>query len=105
METKEKLTKIINSTVVNANGTKLGEVFQKEFTENIADNLIRHDVKTVVRCKDCKHWTPFYSIPCVLERGDGCCECLVDIHDAARHMTKADHFCSYGERKEGERDG
>ena len=40
MQTKEKLTEIIKSTVVNAHGTKLGDVFHPEFVENIVNNLI-----------------------------------------------------------------
>lgn len=40
MQTKEKLTEIIKSTIVNAHGTKLGDVFHPEFVENIVNNLI-----------------------------------------------------------------
>ncbi len=56
METKEKLSEIIKSTVVNAHGTKLGEVFHPEFVDNIVGNLMKNDVETVVRCKDCSHY-------------------------------------------------
>lgn len=104
MNTKEKLTEIIGNVVVNDKGNRIRDVFHPEFVQKIVEDLIKHDVKTVVRCKDCKYWTAFYDIPCVLARGDGCCERLAEIHDAARDMTKADHFCSYGERKEGEKD-
>ena len=44
MQTKEKLTEIIKSTVVNAHGTKLGDVFHPEFVENIVENLIKNGV-------------------------------------------------------------
>lgn len=50
METKEKLTEIIKSTVVNAHGTKLGDVFHPEFVENIVNNLIEGGV-IVPPCK------------------------------------------------------
>lgn len=44
MQTKEKLTEIIKNTVVNAHGTKLGDVFHPEFVENIVENLIKNGV-------------------------------------------------------------
>ena len=104
MNTKEKLTEIIGNVVVNDKGNRIRDVFHPEFVEKIVEDLIKHDVKTVVRCKDCKYWTSFYCVPNILARGDGYCGCLAEIHDAERHMTEADLFCSYGERKEGEKE-
>ena len=50
------------------------------------------DAVEVVRCKDCKHW---------LERdayGMGTYhQCWI-----TGHIPNKDHFCSYGERREGE---
>lgn len=104
MNTKEELTEIIGNVVVNDKGNRIRDVFHPEFIEKIVDNLIKHDIKKVVRCKDCKYWTAFYDIPCVLARGDGSCDCLFEHHGAERDMTKADHFCGYGERKGGKED-
>ena len=104
MNTKEKLTEIIGNVVVNDKGNRIRDVFHPEFVEKIVNNLIEHDAETVVRCKDCKYWTAFPDLSFKAFRNDGACECLIEKHDAARHMTEADHFCSYGERKEGEED-
>ena len=48
----------------------------------IANNYSTADVAEVVRCKDCKH---FVSEICR--------------HDFAMNLSRADHFCSYGERR------
>jgi hypothetical protein len=61
-----------------------------EIIGSIEDSVVEEDVVEVVRCKDCKHWQV-----CV----DGFttwCPLLMDKN------TKADDFCSYGERREGE---
>jgi hypothetical protein len=60
------------------------------------------DLVEVVRCKDCKYWTPMDNGISWHHQGrtDGECEMLWKIHDAERHLTKQEHFCSYGERKE-----
>lgn len=50
MQTKEKLTEIIKSTIVNAHGTKLGDVFHPEFVDNIVNNLVEGGV-IVLPCK------------------------------------------------------
>ena len=55
-------------------------------SKEIADMLIANDVVPVVRCKDCKKWTPWP------DRKQGFCPC-------SEHTTKAKHFCSYGEKK------
>ena len=46
-----------------------------------------------VRCKDCKHWNEQDNIFSGFR-----CVCWKGIWD----YTKADDFCSYGERREGE---
>lgn len=56
MNTKEKLTEIIGNVVVNDKGNRIRDVFHPEFVEKIVENLIKHDAKTVVRCKDCIHY-------------------------------------------------
>ena len=52
------------------------------------------DVVPVVRCKDCKHRVDWHE--------DGYSEdagmCIATIN----HLVAPNHFCSYGERKEGE---
>lgn len=60
------------------------------------------DVAEVVRCKDCKFWTPMDNGISWHHQGrtDGECEKLWQLHCAERHLTNQDHFCSYGERKE-----
>ena len=56
--------------------------------DSIADYLIANNVVPVVRCKDCKHYTP-------VEGGKPLCA----LHSIA---VAYDDFCSYGERREGE---
>jgi hypothetical protein len=60
------------------------------------------DVAEVVRCKDCKFWTPMDNGISWHHKGrtDGECEKLWQLHCAERHLTQQDHFCGYGERKE-----
>lgn len=41
---RERMIKIISNTIVNAHGTKLGDVFHPEFVENIVENLIKNGV-------------------------------------------------------------
>lgn len=47
------------------------------------------DVVEIVRCKDCKHYCPVYADTM------GGRDCLL-----LKTITRADDFCSYGERKE-----
>ena len=56
----------------------------------------------VVRCKDCKFWTPMDNGISWNNKGrtDGECEMLWKQHCAERHLTQQDNFCSYGERKD-----
>ena len=42
----------------------------------------------IVRCKECKHWQEY--------KGEHFCHNVYGLHDD----TKADDFCSYGERSE-----
>jgi hypothetical protein len=60
------------------------------------------DLVEVVRCKDCKFWTPMDDGISWKNKGrtDGECEMLLKRHYSARIWTKQYHFCSYGERKE-----
>ena len=60
------------------------------------------DVAEVVRCKDCKFWTPMDDGISWQNKGrtDGECQFLWQLHHAERHLTEKDHFCGYGERKE-----
>ena len=56
-------------------------------------NALTVNAVEVVRCKNCKHWR--WSENNMFGEDFGTCvECLMD--------TQQDHFCSYGERKEGE---
>lgn len=57
----------------------------------------------VVRCKSCKHWIKADNGSWLMAgRTDGACQRLMGIHLSERYMTEGDHFCSYGERREGE---
>ena len=60
------------------------------------------DIVEVVRCKDCKFWTPMDDGISWQNKGrtDGECQFLWQRYHAERHLTEKDHFCSYGERKE-----
>lgn len=70
------------------------------YTEDI-DKAPTADVAEVVRCKDCKFWTPMDNGISWHHQGrtDGECEKLWQLHCAERHLTNQDHFCSYGERR------
>lgn len=58
----------------------------------IAQTPIEEDVVKVVRCKDCTHWGGInYGFVCRKLSGIDTKICM-----------GADHFCSYGERKEKE---
>lgn len=55
----------------------------------------------VVKCEECRYWSPtdngfsFHNIG----RTDGACDMLCRLHYAERHLTRHDHFCSYGKKK------
>ena len=53
--------------------------------------LVPNDYVQIVRCKDCKHYCPVYADTM------GGRDCLL-----LKTITKADDYCSYGERKEEE---
>lgn len=90
MNTKEKLTEIISNVVVNDKGNRIRDVFHPEFVQKIVEDLIKHDVKTVVRCKDCIHYMEM----------EGCgYNCFW--HSQLRRETD---YCSDGIRKGGETD-
>ena len=59
-----------------------------EIMGSVEDSVVEEDVVPVVRCKDCKKWE--YD-----ENFSGWCV-------EWRRRTLGDHFCSYGERREGE---
>ena len=63
----------------------------------LADHLIANDVASVVRCKDCKYsrQTKWYrsSLKCC-HPSHGCSQVPYEVPQY--------HFCSYGERREGE---
>lgn len=61
--------------------------FLKEYIEAV-------NVSEVVRCKDCKFWTPMDNGISWHHQGrtDGECEKLWQLHCAERHLTNQDHF-------------
>ena len=69
---------------------------------NSIENTPTADVVEVVRCRDCKHWSPMDNGLSWNNKGrtDGMCDMLYHLHYAERHLTDEDHFCSYGKRKE-----
>ena len=69
----------------------LGEDLQ--FCQEAIDMAPAVDAVEVVRCKDCKHWRNSGNNIFGSDYGT-CVECLMD--------TQQEHFCSYGERREGE---
>ena len=100
MNTKEKLTEIIGNVVVNDKGNRIRDVFHPEFVEKIVEDLIKHDIKKVVRCKDCKHNT---------DNGGDCDRALIRAHrnlvtETNEYLYFKLNYCEYGERKEGEAD-
>ena len=96
MNTKEKLTEIIGNVVVNDKGNRIRDVFHPEFIEKIAENLIEHDVETVVRCKDCCHYMEMEGYDYKGKKAR-CCVW----HSQLRRETD---YCSDGIRKGGETD-
>jgi hypothetical protein len=58
--------------------------------KDTAELMVSHDVVPVVRCKDCKHWQQ----NCALKDFGVCCRVDYD-----PPVTRADDFCSYGERR------
>lgn len=44
MNTKEKLTRIVKSMVVNKDGKTIGDVFLFDFIENLVNHLVENDV-------------------------------------------------------------
>ena len=75
--------------------TTTGDVgyYAKTITE-LLDKTPTVDAVEVVRCKDCKHGF-------LTDDGSYSCE-LVDEHYGWGYRTKADDFCSYGERRTDE---
>lgn len=96
MNTKEKLTEIISNVVVNDKGNRIRDVFHPEFIEKVVDNLIKHDVETVVRCKDCSHYLEMKGYDYNGKKAR-CCVW----HSKLRRETD---YCSDGIRKGGARD-
>ena len=65
-----------------------GEITIGEYERMI--NVLR-DVEPVVRCRDCKWWHDWNG------------ECYAKEAQGFGHLWEADDYCSFGERKEGER--
>lgn len=66
--------------------------FGRENVRDVIKGVPAADVAPVVRCKDCKHYEPEeYEFGCVFAGG--------------LSYVKADDYCSYGERKDGGKDG
>ena len=73
-------------------------VTQKMVTKmrGLIDKLPTADVVEVVRCKNCKYFCPYEG-----EEHKGDCAELVGLESCVYE----DDFCSYGERKDGEKNG
>ena len=61
------------------------------YAKSFVDNAPTVDAVEVVRCKDCKHFTEGMAV--------GMCK---RVPDKPIIPVVYDHFCSYGERREGE---
>ena len=92
MNTKEELTEIIGNVVVNDKGNRIRDVFHPEFVEKIVDDLIKHNVEAVVRCKDCIHWIPGR----IAENGDF----IQPRCERNGGGWSSDDYCSCAERRE-----
>ena len=68
----------------------------KGFIEKIADHLIANGVTIPVRCEDCKRYHTMSPYGGVIYKFPICQE--------FRCNTKTTDFCSYGERKDNEKD-
>ena len=62
--------------------------------ENCGNFISAADVVEVVRCKNCKHFCPYEG-----EEHKGDCAELVGLESCVYE----DDFCSYGERKDGDK--
>ena len=92
---RKEISEMISSLTMTITGLRAGKgVLNKFMTEyrksilRIIDEAPTVDAVPVVRCKDCKKWE--YD-----ENFSGWCT-------EWRRRTLGDHFCSYGERREGE---
>lgn len=85
-DTKAKLMEVLSAPIyLNA---------AADPTEAVADYLLDNDVVPVVRCKDCKQWCRNVGI---VDSPNGHCF----YHDID---TNGHDFCSYGERKDNEKE-
>ena len=81
MKSKERL--------IDANELVKKAYFEDEELVVCIDDIIGAptvDAVEVVRCKACKRWRPW------TDGTQGMCPC-------SEHLTKAEHYCAYGERK------
>ena len=81
---ERKLGELVNEAILKSL-EKFGHVFSKHVTRELFDN----DVVPVVRCKDCKHL--MFS------------DCYGECRLGHLGIVKPWDFCSYGERKDGDR--
>ena len=72
-----------------------GEIVERSIDVKDIESLEPADVVPVVRCKDCENWQTDWN-PSIPDRH----YCAV-----MDSMMKADDFCSYGERKDGDGNG
>ena len=84
------------------------EYLIKDDALHIIDSMPAADVAEVVRCRDCKYWGDEYG---KLQRSDGVSFARCKVHNYlldGRPTTwcpTENDFCSYGERKDGDRNG
>lgn len=92
MTNKEAATILIDyfkPPIIRNDGKSVAHLLALEAIAKAVDAL---EVTEVVRCKDCKHYTPFRNIQGG-EMDEGECE-------GYDPCVPANHFCSRGERKE-----
>ena len=70
---------------------ELGEVNMDIYTDEVKEYINSAPTIDIVRCSECVHWRAY-------ETWSECERWTGDPYDTAK--TKADDFCSYGERSE-----
>ena len=78
-------------------GVHIIECFPADDAKEIVDQMPTVDAVEVVRCKDCKHSRPTAWYSANLR-----CTHLSHMSSQVPYEVPKEHFCSYGERREGE---
>lgn len=88
MKDKEKIKEILRDVPI------AGKTYE-EYIEALADYLLSEGVVEVVRCKDCRRWTPDGGYGLDLDGNKK----LYGECSLTKMPCREDHFCSYGAKE------